>query len=58
MAKLDMSILHNAAGQDGFSANQWNAHTGSKTFIRDIMNSVLELNHKMFEFVSGKKYVS
>ena len=57
MAKLDMSVLHNTAGQDGFLANQWNAHMGSKTSIRDIMNSVLELNHEMFEFVSGKKNV-
>ena len=58
MAKLDMSVLHNTAGQDGFLANQWNAHMGSKTSIRDIMNFVLELNHKMFEFMLAQKYVS
>ena len=57
MAKLDVCILHYAAGQDGFPANQRNAHTGSKTSIRDIMNSVLELNHKMFEFMFGQKFV-
>ena len=58
MAKLNMCVLHNATGQDGFLADQGNTDTGSKTSIRDIMNSVLELNCKMFEFVSGKKYVS
>ena len=49
--------MHNATGQDSFPADQGNAHGQPEASVKDIMNSVLELNHKVFELVLSEEGV-
>ena len=55
---LSLCILHNAAGQDGFPADQWDAYTGQETSVRYIVDFVLQLDNQMLKFVFSKKHIS
>ena len=55
MPKGNMCILHDASGQDGFLADQRDSNPGPETYVRDVVDAVQGLDHKVLELVGGNE---
>ena len=53
ISHFGVCILHNTLSQDGFLADQGHFDTGSKTAIRDLVNTIQGLDDEVLELVGG-----